>query len=675
MTRRWRGGSKPFPKAREQRRSACYTYRAMGLGPASLFGALPARLRPALRRPDGFTLFIIAAALLGAGLAMARTASNGVGLPWDAVNYIGVARNLLDGAGFVEITGRSYTYWAPLYPVLLAAASFPWLDPQDVAGPLNAAALGLAVVASGAWLRRRVESRFLAAWGVLGVALSLPLAWAASSALVTIPFSVLILLALINMERFLHTQRRRDLALASLFSTLAWTMHYTGIALVAFTAALLAIQPGVAFSTKVKRISIYGAIASLPIGLWMARNFLLTGYFAGERRWETESVSALIGDTVARMSQWAFVNLFVDSRYFGHNQWPAATVLTGAAILALGTWLAYAAARSARSAELWRNWSSVYVFAGFALTHALFLTISIALGNATGGNDRFLLPAYVPLLLGVVFGLDRLFAVSRNWGTFYGGRLRVGALAGLCGWLALTAALHPLAIREANANGIGRYDGEIKDSKILEYVSENLIGSETYSNDTWSVYVRTRGRLAPEWRIALDDDGAYIIWLHAIPHAEYDASILRATPGLETVANLADGAVFRVDAARNSRIGYQALYDALAARSPAARAVYDLHLDGRALTYVKSPCGRDDTAARFFLHVVPVDASDLPDERRMHGFDNLNFSFEESGARFDGKCLTERALPDYPAAAIKTGQVGGGARYWEARLPVREQSP
>ena len=646
----------------------------MGSVRGSPSAALSARLRSVPWRPDGFTLLIVVAALLGAALVMARNVSHGVGL-WDAVNYIGVARNLLDGAGFVEITGRTHTYWAPLYPVLLAAASFPWLDPQDVAGPLNAAAFGLAVIASGAWLRRRVNSRFLAAWGVLAVALSLPLAWAASVALVTIPFGLFILLALINTEQYLHTHRMRHLILAASFSALAWAMHYTGIALVVFAAGLLALQPGVSLSMKAKRIGVYGAIASLPIGLWMTRNFLLTGFAAGERRWETETVPALIGDAAARMSQWAFVNLFVDSRYFGVNQWPGAAVATGAAILALGAWMAYTVARSARNEELWTNWSSMHVFAGFALAYTLFLTIAIALGNATGGNDRFLLPAYIPLLLGSVFALDKFFAASRNWDALYGRRLRAGALAGLCGWLILTAALHPLAIREANANGIGRYDGEISDLEVLEYASENLIGSETYSNDPWAVYIATRGRLTPDWRIALNDNGASIIWLHAYPHAEYDTAILRATPGLETVANLADGSIFRINTAHNPRISYQAAYDALAAREPAARAVYDVHIDGQTLTYVKSPCGKDDASARFFLHVVPVNASDLPDERKRHGLDNLDFSFQNRGARFDDKCIVGVRLPSYPIERVRTGQFAGGARLWEASFPVGELSP
>ena len=39
------------------------------------------------------------------------------------------------------------------------------------------------------------------------------------------------------------------------------------------------------------------------------------------------------------------------------------------------------------------------------------------------------------------------------------------------------------------------------------------------------------------------------------------------------------------------------------------RSKYDVYLDGKTLTYVKSPCAHDDAGNRFILHVIPVDTS------------------------------------------------------------------
>ena len=58
---------------------------------------------------------------------------------------------------------------------------------------------------------------------------------------------------------------------------------------------------------------------------------------------------------------------------------------------------------------------------------------------------------------------------------------------------------------------------------------------------------------------------------------------------------------------------------------------------------------------RFFLHVRPVDANDLPADRRRHGFENRDFGHLQFWRR-EGKCYAVRPLPDYGIAGIHTGQ-------------------
>lgn len=85
-------------------------------------------------------------------------------------------------------------------------------------------------------------------------------------------------------------------------------------------------------------------------------------------------------------------------------------------------------------------------------------------------------------------------------------------------------------------------------------------------------------------------------------------------------------------------------------------AEYNVYLDDDKLTYVNRLCNRYDTAATFFLHLAPVDTNDLPDERRNHGFDKLEFTFDENGSRDDKLCVTTHPLPDYGVKRIRTGQ-------------------
>ena len=101
----------------------------------------------------------------------------------------------------------------------------------------------------------------------------------------------------------------------------------------------------------------------------------------------------------------------------------------------------------------------------------------------------------------------------------------------------------------------------------------------------------------------------------------------------------------------------------------AASEVFDVYLDGDVVAYRKEQCSAADTEGKFFVHVVPVDQADLPADREGSTFDNLDFAFQQQGALWDGKCLAITTLPEYPIAAIRTGQfIPGGAKLWNTEI-------
>ncbi len=109
---------------------------------------------------------------------------------------------------------------------------------------------------------------------------------------------------------------------------------------------------------------------------------------------------------------------------------------------------------------------------------------------------------------------------------------------------------------------------------------------------------------------------------------------------------------------------------------PSIRSEFDVYLIENRLVYVKEQCGPDDVDAKFFLHLEPVDADDLPEHRQQHGFDNLDFGFDRYGATFGGMCLAQVPLPEYGITAIRTGQYirtdGGFHRPWEGEIRLDE---
>ena len=100
----------------------------------------------------------------------------------------------------------------------------------------------------------------------------------------------------------------------------------------------------------------------------------------------------------------------------------------------------------------------------------------------------------------------------------------------------------------------------------------------------------------------------------------------------------------------------------------------DIWLDGNRLLYVKE--GRcvgsgEEREEPFFLHVVPLHPSDLPESRKEFGYDNLDFDIADARLRLgiSHRCVAARRLPDYAVASIRTGQFAeGSGRLWEEEI-------
>ena len=111
-------------------------------------------------------------------------------------------------------------------------------------------------------------------------------------------------------------------------------------------------------------------------------------------------------------------------------------------------------------------------------------------------------------------------------------------------------------------------------------------------------------------------------------------------------------------------------YRSITAGEPVVRSSFDVYLTENMLTYVKEPCALADTDPPFFLHIIPADTNNLADDRKQHGFNNLDFGWY-NGKHFGGKCLIIRPLPDYKIASIRTSQfIPGKGQIWVETFTV-----
>ncbi len=207
----------------------------------------------------------------------------------------------------------------------------------------------------------------------------------------------------------------------------------------------------------------------------------------------------------------------------------------------------------------------------------------------------------------------------------------------------------------------------------LHYVRESCADTDTETRFFLHLIPANPADLPPERRPhGVDNRDFDFPWRGAV----FDGKCLATIPlpdypiaGLITGQDAGSGRLWETTVALDRTAEHQATYAALTDIEPAARAVFDLYLQNNNLHYVREYCAPPDTAARFYLHIIPSDPSDLPPERQRYGIANRDFAFPLRGAIFDGKCLATVPLPDYPIAALRTGQfIPGQEPAWTAEF-------
>ena len=540
-------------------------------------------------RPDRFTLLLAGIALLGAGLVLARMATYGVALHDDSVNYIATARHLLEGQGFANHQGGFYKMWPPLYPLLLAAVSLGIFDPLNVAGPLNLALFGLTVFSVGQYLRRRLAYPLLAVGASLVVALSVPLAGLAAWALSESLFILLATLALMQTDRFLAGGQRAALLAAAVFSALAWQTRYIGVAVPVAVGLLLLTQPGAEWPQRAKHIALVAAVALLPMAAWQLRNYLVTERFIRAAMPVEQSLLTMLTEVAAALARWIDFDLPRISRL-----WTRAVLALTAA---LGLLIAVRFLKERGRAQTRDDWRPAWIFGVFALTYLLLMMAAFQSGSILyqqlGVAERYAAPLYIPLLIAAVFALDRLLRYESKRpllgrfgriplpGTWLSGA-KLPTLASAI--LMLTLGLWTVGQIAANVddirlvNSAGQQRGYAAPpwaAATVQYLRENPRDGMVYSNLSVLAYLHNAGdavhRKLPQSRRgdrSLDPGntdtgqeqlaawldtappGAYLVWFnHRWDNAQvydYGPPELRAAPRLEPVAELADGAIYRV---------------------------------------------------------------------------------------------------------------------------------
>ena len=238
-----------------------------------------------------------------------------------------------------------------------------------------------------------------------------------------------------------------------------------------------------------------------------------------------------------------------------------------------------------RQWRLPRRPGSIVILAVFTLVYTVLLTIIASTQGIDPLRQRLLAPVYIPLLFIVALVLDRLFqydAQGKPWGTLafisnifllerlfrkgvMPGTVTLILMAGLVFWLWLQADLYTYRFQRNVEEGWGFSSRQWVESETIQQVKVLSLQSPPVTNEHRALYIQT-GLPEKYCRLSFqppdnflnlspcylgDSDDIYIAWFYGqrVREYTYDAAYLRALPWLETVADLDDGVIFKVNKA------------------------------------------------------------------------------------------------------------------------------
>lgn len=454
----------------------------------------------------------------------------GLGVSPDSIAYLSAAESIVSGRGAMSIDSegwRPLTHYPPGYPFVLAAglrlgAAPRWINillfplfilllPREEGTALGAALLLTSVELLTAWYMAWSEPLFL----------------------------VLLFACFALLVRYLERHELAILLAAALLAASCVLVRYVGIAVVAAGALSILLWAQGSTRMRLRNAALFGAVAMIPIALWLLRNSGATG--------RSLAVHPLPLRTYYDGAQnvWIFLTRGFESIADRIPQ--NAHVLTGALFVLL---FAAAGLRERRHGAI-----VAPLLALFALVYAATFAAVGAFLDAVVFDQRLLLPLTVTGALLVVVLLMRWTSGAQR------PTARVVVLALFAIVLVLRGRSAFSFITQSRAEGLGFNSVTWKRSPLMARVEQLPYTASICSNAPdalWLLAARESANLPakyspvttlpnPRYADELRNGcGEYVAWFTTVPWRNYLASReeLRAQPDLREIARESDGSLF-----------------------------------------------------------------------------------------------------------------------------------
>lgn len=521
---------------------------------------------------DKITLAFILLCSIGAAAAVALSvAGYGPGITHDSAAYMYAAQSLLNGEGFQYFGYPSpFIQWPPLYPALLALGGLTGLTFRFTSTLLNCFAFALIVFFAGRWMFANFKSRLLSIGGTLLLFLSVPLLRVSEYLWTESLFVLFFLLFYIELERFFQHGKMKSLILAALFSALVCIDRYAGVTIAA-AACLFLLFSKKGFIKGILHAALYGAITIIPMGGWVIRNYIVSGTLLGVRLPSTFPLKLNIKRTLESVYNWIQPDKLLSSHVSGpflnalklFSVLVPALIVTAFILFLIRGLIVSASAR--KLTEDLKHTGHLFPIAFFTVFSAIYIVYLIASATSVAFepiNSRYLIPVYLPAVLGILTAADLLLDLA-------GKKFKTTAnvLPAPLVFLILLYLAYPLVNTAATVldswrNGAGGYSAAAwrKTEGFLEYMRDD--GQTTYySNCADAVYTMSDIRtFSPpkksgpymygleQFKAAVArDKSSVLIWFDStVPPTLYGLDELSAIYRMEEIGSFVRGKVYRL---------------------------------------------------------------------------------------------------------------------------------
>ena len=234
-------------------------------------------MKLALRRSDlVLSMVIVFVAFLGAAHILIRTSRYGLLINPDSLVYTRFAETLAAGDWF---EGKLFSR-PPFMSVLLASFRLFGIEPTNAGRFLNIIGFGFIILIVSYWLNQYVKFRLVVMGTAVFIGISYPVTHMASWMLTELLFTLIVLLALVQMESFLSdVSFRSRMALSIVLSAVAPLTRWIGVAVILTGIILILTRWDLPARIRWRYTFFYSGVSLLPLTLWWIRNWITRGTF------------------------------------------------------------------------------------------------------------------------------------------------------------------------------------------------------------------------------------------------------------------------------------------------------------------------------------------------------------------------------------------------------------